>query len=156
MHDNRTIRERYATYIIKPIKLYTPLLCTTKIWLSFMNVVKSYSRWKIAKVFFLHLVYMYFTITNMYTFQNLLVVSFIPYNTCMTVYGSTKPFFSGKLFFFYPECLNLLGKYSIWKRNRHQNSKATIRKMNATRQYWWLNRLAWHSNNYLQTSFQVL
>ena len=25
-----------------PIKLYTQLLCTSKIWLSFMNVVKSY------------------------------------------------------------------------------------------------------------------
>ena len=27
-HDNRTMKESYA--IIKPIKLYTPLLCTTK------------------------------------------------------------------------------------------------------------------------------
>ena len=45
MHDNKTMKESYATYHIKhikPTKLYTPLLCTTKIWLSLMNVVKSY------------------------------------------------------------------------------------------------------------------
>ena len=45
------VKETCASKII-PIKLYTHLLCTTKIWLSFMNVVKCYYRWKIAKVFF--------------------------------------------------------------------------------------------------------
>ena len=46
----RKKKDTCASKII-PIELYTHLLCTTKIWLSFMNVVKSYLRWKIAKVF---------------------------------------------------------------------------------------------------------
>ena len=42
MHYNRTMKHSYDTKWL-PIKLYTPLLtCITKIWLSFMNVVKSY------------------------------------------------------------------------------------------------------------------
>ena len=41
MHKSEKIKDICASKII-PIKLYTHLLCTTKIWLSFMNVVKRY------------------------------------------------------------------------------------------------------------------
>ena len=41
MHKSEKIEDTCASKII-PIKLYTHLLCTTKILLSFMNVVKSY------------------------------------------------------------------------------------------------------------------
>ena len=50
MHYYRTMKHTYGIKFM-PIKLYTHQLCITKMWLSFMNVVKSYSRWKIAKVF---------------------------------------------------------------------------------------------------------
>ena len=45
------IKEQWNNYGTKfiPIKLYTHQLCITQIWLSFMNVVKSYLRWKITK-----------------------------------------------------------------------------------------------------------
>ena len=58
MHDNRTMRERELCYIINPIKLYTPLLCITKIWFSFMNVVKSYLKMKNSKFFLTPSIYM--------------------------------------------------------------------------------------------------
>ena len=50
MHKSEKMEDTCASKII-PIKLYTHLLYTTKILLSLTNVVKSYYRWKIAKVF---------------------------------------------------------------------------------------------------------
>ena len=59
---------------IIPIKVYTHLLCTTKIWLSFTNVVKSYLRWKIAtKVLLTPNIYIYEYIIYTFTFIYLFV-----------------------------------------------------------------------------------
>ena len=50
MHKSEEMKDTCASKII-PIQLYTHLLCTTNIWLSFMNVVKVIKDEKLQKLF---------------------------------------------------------------------------------------------------------